>query len=269
MKRAAFLVLVFLGCLLLFLRFGSVVSNRYFDYGGRGGIKITTIPAAQVFLNEKQVGNTPFQDENLSSGEYKIKIATGSSSWQGIVKVNKGTLSVVNRELAEQVASSSGEILTLTSGKGVVVTSSPSGATVEIDGKNYGQTPLSISAFPSGDHTFLLSKDGYLKRSIRAFAPENLTLTIAVDLAITEVDLSAVSAPVVNVSSQAVVKSTPTGFLRVREQPTTASQEITRLNTGDTLTLLDENPTTGWSKIRTADEKEGYVSSTYIEKKSP
>jgi hypothetical protein len=266
MRRTIFLILVLISLILLVINVGSQVAARFFGDGERGGIKITSTPGALVYLDDKQVGTTPFSNENLSSGEYQVKVATDSGSWQGHVAVVRGTLTVVNRELAAEVASSSGEILTLTHGKGVVVTSFPDGAAVEIDGKEYGRTPLSVADLASGDHTFLLAKDGYLKRSIRAFQPPDLTLNLNVDLAITEPDLSTITAPAVSVTQQVVVKSTPTGFLRLRDKPSLNGKEITRVDTGVVMTLIEDSG--GWSKVRLEDGKEGYVSSQYVEKKT-
>lgn len=220
MRRTVFLILVFISILILIVLAGGFLSDKILHVVSKGGLKITSLPNnAQVYINDKLVGPTPYTDEGLQIGEYRVKIASGSAVWQGQVQVNEGTLSVVNREISESQASSSGEILTLNTGAGAVVTSTPSGADVEIDGKVVGQTPLSLSSLTAGDHTFTLSHDGYLKRSIRAFVPDKLKLNLDVDLAISEVDLSTVVAPPVQAEQQLVVKSTPTGFLRVRDKP--------------------------------------------------
>jgi hypothetical protein len=265
MKRTIYLVLVVVSSILLLMRFGSEFSNKFLSMNQHGGIKITTIPQGSVFISDKQVGTTPYQDENVKVGEYPVKVVNEKAVWQGLVRVTKGTLTVVNRELSEQVASASGEILTLAPGKGVVITSNPQQVRVEIDGKQYGQSPISITDIGPGDHTFLLSKDGYLKRNIKAFVPENYTLNLSVDLALAEANLSTVVAPTPQDIKQATVKQTPTGFLRIREQPTTNSKEIGKVNTGDSLTVLDDQGL--WAKIKTEAGMEGYVSVQYIQKK--
>lgn len=264
-RKVVFFTLIFISIVVLLVWFGSQIGQKFFGIASNGGIKITSIPAAAVYLNDVQVGQTPYQDEQLNPGEYKLRIASGNAQWQGQVKIIRGTLTVVNRELSDNVASSSGEVLTLTSGKGAVLISNPSGSEVEVDGKVMGRTPLSLSDLPPGDHTFILNHGGYLKRSIKAFSPPDLTLTITVDLAITEPNLSTISTPPVQTNPQLVVKSTPTGFLRVREKPTISSNEVTRVNTGDTVFLIEE--TNGWMKVRLSDGKEGYVASDYVEKK--
>lgn len=266
MRKTILLILVFISVLLLVLRFGGLISSQLFQSANKGGLKISSVPSAEVYINDEQVGKTPFQNESLLAGEYRIKIGSASAVWQGQVEVTGGTLTVVNRELADNQASSSGEVLVLDSGSGVVITSTPTGSSVDIDGKEAGKTPLAVSSLTAGDHTFTLSHDGYLKRSIRAYLPDKLKLSLDVDLAISEVDLSTIDAPTVQVAEELVVRSTPTGFLRVRDKPSLAGAEIGRLDVGVTVTLIEQQG--GWSKINMSDGKQGYVSSRYVGKKT-
>ena len=117
----------------------------------------------------------------------------------------------------------------------------------------------------AGEHQFVLSKENYLNRSIRATLVDGFSLQISADLAISEADLTRSVTVPVTTSNEVVVKRTPTGFLRVREDATTNAKEITRVSAGETLGLLEEK--TGWSRVRMKDGKEGWVSSAYIEKK--
>jgi uncharacterized protein YgiM (DUF1202 family) len=94
---------------------------------------------------------------------------------------------------------------------------------------------------------------------------EGYNLNVSVDLAIAEADLTKVATEPQLSTQLVVVRRTPVGFLRIRSGPNTASSEVGRVVPGDTLTLLEE--VSGWSKIRTVDGKEGYVSSVYVEKK--
>ena len=116
----------------------------------------------------------PYQNENLTEGEYLITLQpeddstqSAKASWQGYAKLNTGTLTVVNREMEDTLAASSGETISLEKGKGVTVISTPNQAEVFIDGVSKGLTPLTISDISSGEHQFLISRDNYQKRSIR------------------------------------------------------------------------------------------------------
>lgn len=263
-KSIAYLIVV-LSILILIARFGSQPLSQLLGYQDKAGIKITSTPDAMVSVNGASVGKTPYQNESLKPGNYTLRLEENGAFWEGMASLTSGTLSIVNRELSPSVASSSGEILTLEPGVGAVIVSNPAEAVVEIDGQSYGKTPLSVSSIPPGDHTFVLSHDNYLKRSIRVVLPQGMSLHIAVDLAVYEADLgTSLPAPAVSTSNKLVVGKTPTGFLRVRNKPSVLGVEVGRLSTGDTVVEIED--TSGWVKIRMDNGTEGYVSSQYVQK---
>lgn len=271
MRKTLLLILFFLSLVALFLRFATAPLVEVLGLKERAGVRIEANQKSEVSINNKVVGETPYQDENLTEGEYLIALkrkdasSSAESSWQGYVKLNGGTLSVVNRELAPNPSNASGETITLEKGKGVTIVSTPPNAEVSIDGQVAGRTPISISSISSGEHQFLISKENYLKRSIRATLVDDFNLNLAVDLALSEADLTQIPSPPITENKEVVVKQTPVGFLRVRNNPTTSSQEVARVKPGDTLILLEELDS--WMRIKTQDGKEGYVSSSYVEKK--
>jgi hypothetical protein len=75
-------------------------------------------------------------------------------------------------------------------------------------------------------------------------------------------ELSSLGVDVVTTKT-ATIKTTPLGWLRVREGPSTSSNELTRVNTGNTYNVLEE--TEGWVKIRVSNTIDGWVSATYVE----
>lgn len=261
-----FLILIVLSIFSLIIKFGTKPVYSLLGYQPKAGLKITSLPESTVYLNQESVGKTPYINEELLEGEYQVKLESGDKKWEGSVKLNTGTVTVLNRELSESLASSSGEVLHLYEGKGVVITSAPTGASVEIDGKMNGHTPLSVNNLSNGEHTFLLKHPNYLPRSVRATMPDNLLLNIHVDLSISDSVEVNTPAPTIVVQQKVVVTDTPTGFLRVRDNPSVLGKEVTRVKPGDELILLEE--TQGWSKVRLQDETEGYVSSDYLEKKN-
>lgn len=271
-RRLLVITLTFIGLVVLITQLGWKILGDLPLFKSVAGVRVESTIKSKVFLNGKEAGQTPLQLENLDEGEYLVRLdpiaeATASSktSWQGYVKLNGGTLTVVNRELADSKAASSGEVITLEKGSGVTLISTPVGAEVMVDDKSYGVTPITISDLTHGEHQFVIGKDNFLKRSIRASVVEGYNLNISVDLAIGEIDLSKLITPPETQMKEAVVKQTPTGFLRVRSRANTTSSEVSRVNTGETLIVLEELPS--WTKIRTKDGKEGYVATVYIDKK--
>lgn len=266
MKKIIWLVLIFLSVFFLSLRFLGPLILSQFNLQAKAGIRVMSTPEnATVFLDGTERGKTPFEETSLNPGEYLVKLNQGETSWQGRVRLNSGTLSVVNRELSKELISSSGEILTLESGQGVTIISSPSSAQLEIDGKLIGKTPINVEVV-EGDHTFVLSLDNYLKRSIRAYVPKKYSLNLNVDLALAPTLATESPTPTIMAKKTLlVVKETPTGFLRVRDRPSLSGLEIARVAPGNELELIEEGPQ--WTKIKTAQGLEGYVSTTYVEKK--
>lgn len=269
MKKVIVWILVLLSLLALTIRFSSKIPELFFGLKQKSGLSITSIPdKANVFIDGEEMGTTPLTSEDLVPNIYLIKIEKDGMMWQGKVKFNPNTLSVVNRDLAKDPTSSAGEVLTLERGKGITVISNPSEAEVDIDGKVYGKTPITV-AVESGEHNILVSHPNYLKRSISAKLPEGFNLTISSDLAISEADLTTFTAPTITTTPEVVVKSNVApnpGFLRVRDKPTTSGKEVARANVGDSLVLLSEEGS--WFRVRLPDGKEGYVSASYVEKKT-
>src|SRR5207249_2762160 len=150
--------------LVLLIRYSPKLFETILGIKQKSGISIQSSPPdALVFLDGSEVGKTPFEDKNLEPKEYLVKLDKEGASWQGKVKLNPQTLTIVNRDLASSQASSSGEILSLDKGRGITVISSPSDAEVEIDGKVFGNTPISMDIV-SGDHTIVISHSNFLKR---------------------------------------------------------------------------------------------------------
>lgn len=265
MKKAIFLALVLLSLFFLMMRFGLNPVLERIGFKAQAGLKIVSTPDASVLINDKEIGMTPYEESDLVVGEYTVKLVAGKAEWQGRVRLTSGTMTVINRELAESLASSSGEVLFLNRGKGVTITSTPDGAEVEIDGLNYGRTPLILADLIPGEHAFVLNREGYLKRSIKATVPPELTLNLDVNLAVSEVSLESVSTPAkAEPVIKLTVKQTQPGYLRLRDRPTTLGKEIGRIPSGDTLILIEELG--GWDKVKTTDGLEGYVSASYVQK---
>ncbi|KKR79839.1 MAG: Amylopullulanase, GH57 family [Candidatus Daviesbacteria bacterium GW2011_GWA1_41_61] len=265
MKKAVVVTLVILSLSLIGLRLASQPLLSALGYQQKAGIRVTSVPSSTVFLNGAEVGQTLYLNEALKAGTYQVQLQAEKGSWQGIVELTEGKVTLINRELEETAASSSGEVLVLNEGQGVVIISNPSGTQVEIDGQLSGKTPLSVYELAAGDHTFLLSHEGFLKRSIRAKLPEEMSLHLNVDLALSELDLGTFKAPTVTSSATLIVKETPLGFLRVRDKPSISGKEMTQVKPGDSLIMLEEQ--SFWYKVRLADGSEGYVSSSYVEKR--
>jgi len=271
MRKVLLSILLFLSVISIFLQLGSGYIKEVLGKGIKAGIRVESNKSAKVFLNNEEKGPAPYQEDILKPGDYLITlkedVATDSAKilWEGYARLNEGTLTIVIRDLAEKKEVSSGEVISLEKGQGALITSSPSGAEVFVDGKLSGRTPIALPDLVEGEHQFIISKENFLKRSIRSKVINGLSLNLSVDLAISEPDLTRLPTTPISSSQEVTIKATPTGFLRVRETAGAGGREIGQVKPKETYVLLEETP--GWVRIRLKDSKEGWVSSSYVQKK--
>lgn len=222
-------------------------------------------------------------------------------SWESKVITTAGQLTYVNRVLGDSELTSAGEVLYLEkiSGKAIELTvlSSPDAASVTLSGENKGTTPLLLSELEPGSFELTVSQSGYSARSVKIKITPGYKLTASFQLTTSgepvaspepsgspEASGSPKASPKVSpkASPAATPKSTPTtsptpppkpyveildtpvGFLRVRAEASTSSEEVSRVNPGEFYPLLDEE--SGWYKIEYEKGKEGWISGQYAEK---
>lgn len=276
-KVAFFFIFLIFVAGLVFL--GKFILSR--QTKSLGGLKVTSIPKASIFLNAESIGRSPFEDK-IVPGDYTLKLipedsAASASSWQGKIKISANVLTYVNRELGTSDLTSAGEILSLEKIPGktseIAITSVPEGAKVLLEGEEKGVAPLILRNISSGDHEISLSSPGFVTRSVKVRTARGYKLMADFQLAlISGEEEKAVGEEkekeegVEKTPEKPYVKilDTPTGWLRVREEPTTASTEAAKVKPGETYPLLEEKK--GWLKILYEKGKEGWVSGTYAEK---
>lgn len=264
MRKTIFLFFVSLAFFLIILRFSSAHILQIIDSNNRAGIRVDANPAATVLIDNIELGKTPVQKEDLKQGDHLVQVKVDTGSWQGYVKLNPGTLTVVNRDLSQTATGSSGEVITLEKGRGLSVISNPSEADVEIDGVSKGKTPLLVQDLSAGEHQFIISKGNFMSRSIRSVETNGYRLNMNIDLAVAELDITQVPTTPIQSTTMVQVLDTPTGFLRVRADANASSAEIGRVAPGDKLPLLGEFP--NWKKVKLLDGQEGYISAQYAQK---
>src|SRR3989344_3018551 len=140
-RKTVFFFLILVSLLTILARFLKEQISEYWNKAQVAGLKVISEPVADVFIDNIKVGKTPYEDKNLESTTYLIKLENQDNHWEGKVNLKSGTVTVVNRELGKSLSDSSGEVLTLEKGSGVSIISNPDGATVEIDGRVMGKTP--------------------------------------------------------------------------------------------------------------------------------
>ncbi|MDO9325425.1 MAG: PEGA domain-containing protein [Methanoregula sp.] len=123
-----------------------------------GSLYILSDPTnAKVVLDGVVRGTTPLTLNKLASGTHIVELdRAGYYDWKSTVDVPNGGTKTVSASLNPMPVSTTGW---------VYVSSSPGGASVILDGTNYGQTPgsgsLKLNSIGIGEHTVTLTLAGY------------------------------------------------------------------------------------------------------------
>lgn len=277
---------IFLIVIIVALLVGLFFGIRYFagsrKQQGKSALQVKSEPTASIFLDSRFLGRTPFEDR-IEPGEYTLKLipestATAASSWQGKVNLQPNILTFVNRELGTSDLTSAGEVISLErlSGKDteISIITIPDGAQVKIDSQDKGIAPLLLRNIEPGEHELIVTSPGFLSRSVKVKTTAGFKLTTSVQLAVsdqgtvqgettkeeagkTEGESETLEKPYVE------ILDTPTGWLRVRTEPSTSATESGKVNPKEKYPLLDEK--SGWYKIKIG-ESSGWISGRYAKK---
>ena len=284
---------------ILLLFFGVFFAGCEINpFAKKAGVQVTAHPDANVVVDGKPVGKTPYYIENAKPGVTTIQMTAIDSgqTWETKVNLVGGTLTSVHREFGATPDKSHSytlyfEKLNNKDISSVNIISMPPNATVSVDGKPQGFTPLSVD-IPSGPHVFAFTSPGFQDKIVNAATQNgyrlNLNLSMAtLDIVPTPLPTASPSAsitpttttsntntttitplPKQSSSSASVEKpyveilDTPTGWLKVREEATINSREMAKVNPGDTFSYK-ESSTSGWFNIEYVSGKWGYISSQY------
>ncbi|HUS52138.1 MAG TPA: PEGA domain-containing protein [Candidatus Bathyarchaeia archaeon] len=182
------------------------------------------------------------------------------------------------------------------------VISIPDQAVIKIDGEPKGFAPVLTEDLSAGDYQVTVSAPGYQEKIVSAHTVAGYKLTVTVQLAqekeeeeeatpsaekeeseepekekadaeakAKEEEAEATPTPKSEATTTPSVEEpyvrineTPTGWLRVREESSTESTELAKVNPGETYPYLGETES-GWHKIEYQEGEEGWVSGVYSE----
>jgi len=281
---------VFLFLLILFIGFLAIRFFVMDKQNSNGQLKVLVSPSASVFMDNVAVGKTPFEDK-FKVGEYLLKLipegnATDTASWQSKIKIYKNTRTYVNMELGSSDISTSGEVFTsvkmitqVKAGYGeVMVETEPQGAIVYLDNDEKGVAPVKLENVLKGDHEISVFMSGFFRRTQKINIDPGYQVNAKFKLAIdqsqtpkveekkTATDEASLKEASVDIKTgkQVTIKETPTGWLRVREEPNAEASESAKVNPGDKFDILGEEA--GWIKIEYEKNKTGWISGQYVDR---
>lgn len=264
-----------------------ILSNVIYSFKNveKGALQVTANTKSKVYLNGQYIGDTQLckcdQNDTLNSGNYELRIEPYDKSLSAYtvrVKINGGVLTAVDKTFLPGSLGSS-YVLTLenenTKKPSLNIVSIPDGALVTIDSVAVGATPFTTDALPASEHEIEIQKEGFGKKTIRVKTADNHILDVTAILGTGDentilpsptptASASASPTPTVAQTTKVTILSTPNGFLRVRSGAGTTFSEVTKVNTGQTFTLLDEKD--AWYEIQVDSSTTGWISSQYASK---
>jgi formylglycine-generating enzyme required for sulfatase activity len=116
---------------------------------GRVDFFTTPVDRAQVFIDGKNIGETPLQDVQIAAGEHTIRIARERYLEQS------QTVDIEGLDKKQRF-----DFVLAPAWSEVTLITEPDGAAVSINNREYGQTPLSFELL-AGSHTVVFTKQDY------------------------------------------------------------------------------------------------------------
>lgn len=284
---------------------GLIIKSKFFSRPGTGALQVSSTPKATVYIDGEQVGITPFFTDKIESGEHTIKLVPETTidnltTWEGKVNLAPGIVTAINRTLGPTESESSGYIISLEkisnrNAASLAVVSIPDGAVVNINGEPKGFAPTLDEGLTPGNYQVVVSSAGYEEKNITAQIVAGYKLTVSVKLAQKiegiaeatpsgeleeeekkeEEEVSPSPSPKGSPKASPIppdkpyvrIKDTPTGWLKVRSEPSSAKGDetvLTKVDVGEMFPYLNEEKN-GWYKIEYEEGEEGWVSGVYCE----
>lgn len=244
---------------------------------GKGALQVTSEPNSKVYLDGKLIGQTPLclcqLKDMVDVGDHNIRLVPIEGNFvpfEQKIPISQKVLTVVDRTFADG-GQSSGSVISLSKLPGkedisLSVLSLPPGAKVFLDSSDSGLTPTKVTSVTESDHEIKLTKDGYQDKIVKIRTVKGYQLNTLIFLGSNPQvsSPSATSTPAPISVTKILILDTPTGFLRVRDQPSLAGSQVGQVLPGEKYNLLDEQD--GWYKIKIKDGTVGWVSSQYAQK---
>jgi hypothetical protein len=192
---------------------------------------------ATVLIGGSNSGTTPLTLDKQAPGKYSIRIQkSGYADYTTSATVVAGQTTTVRAGMTDLPTTTTTVVPTTGT---LSITSSPTGATVYVDGVSKGATSKTLSGVSAGTHTVRVVKSGYQEYSETVRVTAGRTTTVSASL----IKNGASSlAPVVTTTTIPVTttKTTavPTGTLSIRSSPTGATVYVDDVSKGATSKTL-------------------------------
>jgi hypothetical protein len=273
-RKAKLILIIILGIVILI---GIFLAAFNFLVPKGAGILVETDPPSSIYIDNEEVGRTPFSAVR-KPGEVVIKIIPDSFGtplppYETKTTLTSGVQTILRRKITQLEENSEGDLISFEkAGKGEIglsVVTVPESTQISIDGQIRGFSPYKTSDLTEGEHSLGVSANGYLTRSIQVKTVSGYKLIALIQLARSndQVKVPEPTPTQAETKKQMIqILSTPTGYLRVRSEPSALASEVGQVKPGEMFELVEEDSKTGWFKIIFTEGKEGWVTNQYASK---
>lgn len=275
MRKFLLIFIPFLLALIVFSLAIFLLSNS----NQKGAYQITSDPGSQVYLDDKPFGQTPLGNcqpkDLIAAGEHTIRLVPQKGDFEPFsekITIYPKVCTVIDSRF-DKTGYGSASVISLTpidnkNDAQISVITFPENTNIFLDNNRAGQSPIIIKKITASDHELKIGKEGYKDKVVKIKTVLGYKLNALIFLGLnpqTATGSSSLNQTPTGASSQKVlILDTPTGFLRVRKEPSINSIEIGQVKPGETYSLLDEND--GWYKIQIDNKTSGWISSQYAKK---
>ena len=166
--------------------FGTDVIKNIGNLKGKSVFQtLSQYQDAEVLVNGKSLGTTPYESNDITAGENKITVKTPTRQYDTTINFLSNTQVVVNRDLGVTEMFSSGQnfwIEKSSSGTVLSITSDPSNVSIYIDEAEIGKTPFSNNTLTPGEYDLRLESPGYETQIGRIKIQKDYNLNVAIKL---------------------------------------------------------------------------------------
>lgn len=262
----------------LFLLFVSVLTYVGFFNKSNAGILIDSNLKANVFINNREVGVTPYESQ-LKPGEIIVKIkpvVNGNEvldDYETKINLISGVQTIIKRDFKQKEIDSSGVIVSFekdgSNDSSIAVVSIPGGAKVEIDNKFVGYTPFEFD-ISAGNHEVKISYRNYEEMKLPIVVYKGYKLTAFIKLAglkkveaTNQVGVEEQGLGIKEIKTKIKIKN-KYSFVSVKSGASFGFPEVGQIVQGEEYEVIESGEKGKWYKI-SFEDKEGWVSAGMVE----
>ena len=233
-------------------------------------ISVESNPSAIVYIAGEEVGKTPYEGI-WEAGEVIVKLVPGDPLVPYETKVNllADRQTLIKRDFGSSEEVSGGQVISYekvgANETSLSLLSTPDYAQVLIDGNIRGFSPIMNYSVSSDTHQVVVTKIGYLDNTFEVSTQKGYKAVVVVKLIATGEPVASPTPASTTIYVQ--ILDTPSGFLRVRAEGSTTSNEIARVKPGDKLLFVSQDAKGEWYQVVYAEgDKKGWIFSQFAKK---